>query len=97
LFRSRIGRRFDHAFCSPEFKILRCEYLHEVRERNLSDHSALELEFALRAAPGPLAGLFSSSSFGLTLGAFNHRSIALRGTSWVIGGSWTSMWSVAFG
>ena len=43
----RIGRRFDHAFCSSQFKIIRCEYLHELREQNLSDHSALELDFDL--------------------------------------------------
>jgi exonuclease III len=41
----RIGRRFDHVFCSPDVRIVRCEYLHDVRERGLSDHSALELDF----------------------------------------------------
>lgn len=41
----RIGRRFDHIFCSADIRIVRCEYLHEVRERRLSDHSALELDF----------------------------------------------------
>lgn len=41
----KIGRRFDHAFCSPAVKILRCEYLHDLREQGLSDHSALELDF----------------------------------------------------
>jgi exonuclease III len=43
----RIGRRFDHAFCSRELKINRCEYLHHVREEGLSDHAALELDFEL--------------------------------------------------
>ena len=41
----RIGRRFDHVFCSPELKVLACEYLHHLREEGLSDHSALELDF----------------------------------------------------
>ena len=45
-----IGRRFDHVFCSRELLISRCEYLHTVRERRLSDHSALELDFELRRA-----------------------------------------------
>jgi exonuclease III len=43
----RVGRRFDHVFCSRELRILRCEYLHDVRERGLSDHSALEVDFDL--------------------------------------------------
>jgi exonuclease III len=43
----RIGRRFDHVFCSPDLHPLRCEYVHEVRERGLSDHSALQVEFDL--------------------------------------------------
>ena len=41
----RIGRRFDHMFCSRELVITGCEYLHGVREDGLSDHSALELDF----------------------------------------------------
>jgi exonuclease III len=41
----RIGRRFDHAFCSPDVKVLACEYLHHLREAGLSDHSPLELDF----------------------------------------------------
>jgi exonuclease III len=40
-----VGRRFDHVFCSPDLKIVRCEYLHDVRMSGLSDHSALELDF----------------------------------------------------
>jgi exonuclease III len=43
----RIGRRFDHVFCSPALRVRRCEYLHSVREHGLSDHSALELDFEL--------------------------------------------------
>jgi exonuclease III len=43
----RVGRRFDHVFCSRQMRISRCEYLHEVREIGLSDHSALELDFEL--------------------------------------------------
>lgn len=43
----RIGRRFDHVFCSREVRIRRCEYIHKVREDHLSDHSALELDFEL--------------------------------------------------
>jgi len=43
----RIGRRFDHMFCSRELLIKRCEYLHDFRESGLSDHSALELDFEL--------------------------------------------------
>jgi len=43
----RIGRRFDHAFCSPGLKINRCEYLQTVREDGLSDHAALEVDVEL--------------------------------------------------
>jgi len=45
----RIGRRFDHVFCSRELVIHGCEYLHHLREDGLSDHSALELDFELAA------------------------------------------------
>jgi exonuclease III len=45
----RIGRRFDHVFCSPGCADSRCEYLHDVRDRGLSDHSALQLDFDLCA------------------------------------------------
>jgi hypothetical protein len=41
-----------------------------------------------------VARLFTISSFGLTLGAFNHRSTVFNGTSWLIGGRWISMWRV---
>jgi exonuclease III len=43
----RIGRRFDHVFCSRDIRLRRCEYLHDVRENGLSDHSAMEVEFEL--------------------------------------------------
>ena len=43
----RIGRRFDHVFCSRDLVVKRCEYLHDLREAGLSDHSALELDFEL--------------------------------------------------
>jgi exonuclease III len=43
----RIGRRFDHVFCSRDIRLLRCEYLHDLRESGLSDHSAMEVDFEL--------------------------------------------------
>jgi exonuclease III len=42
----RTGRRFDHVFASKRLKAMRCSYLHRLRERNLSDHSPLEVDFA---------------------------------------------------
>jgi exonuclease III len=42
----RIGRRFDHVFASKRLKAMRCGYLHRFREKNLSDHSPLEVDFA---------------------------------------------------
>ena len=52
----RIGRRFDHVFAARGLNAVRCEYLHEFRERGLSDHAAIEVDFrpsrgALRARP----------------------------------------------
>jgi exonuclease III len=41
-----IGRRFDHVFASPQLHAVRCEYLHALRETGLSDHSAIEVDFA---------------------------------------------------
>ncbi|MGO9471750.1 MAG: endonuclease/exonuclease/phosphatase family protein [Isosphaeraceae bacterium] len=41
-----IGRRFDHVFASRALHPTGCRYLHFVREGGLSDHSALEVEFA---------------------------------------------------
>ena len=43
----RIGRRFDHIFCSRDLLINRCEYVHSVRESAVSDHAAMELDFEL--------------------------------------------------
>ena len=37
-----IGRRFDHIFVSRRFKVLACDYLHQIRAANLSDHSPVE-------------------------------------------------------
>ena len=45
----RVGRRFDHAFCTRHIKIRRCEYVHAVREEGLSDHAVLEVDFELEA------------------------------------------------
>ena len=33
---TRVGRRFDHAFCSPDVRVRRCEYLHGFREEGLA-------------------------------------------------------------
>jgi exodeoxyribonuclease-3 len=40
------GYRFDHVFVSESLAegVLRCDYLHETREMDLSDHSALVIE-----------------------------------------------------
>jgi exonuclease III len=42
----RVGRRFDHVFASQSLGAYRCTYLHEFREQNLSDHSAIEVDFS---------------------------------------------------
>lgn len=39
-------RRFDHAFASAALNAVTCQYMHAWREAGLSDHSALEVEFA---------------------------------------------------
>lgn len=39
-------RRFDHIFASGSLKAKSCEYIHEWRMEGLSDHSAIEAEFA---------------------------------------------------
>ena len=41
-----IGRRFDHVFASTALQPTWCGYLHALRERGLSDHSPIEVEFA---------------------------------------------------
>jgi endonuclease/exonuclease/phosphatase family metal-dependent hydrolase len=43
--KTRIGRRFDHVFASASLRGQNCHYLHEWRERKLSDHSAIEAVF----------------------------------------------------
>ncbi|SFM51754.1 endonuclease/exonuclease/phosphatase family protein [Nitrosomonas communis] len=41
----QLGRRFDHVFASPSLRAEQCRYIHEFRERGLSDHSAIEAVF----------------------------------------------------
>lgn len=47
--RERDGYRFDHIFVSNDLKdyLKRCYYNHEVRDKKLSDHSAMILELEL--------------------------------------------------
>jgi exonuclease III len=40
------GRRYDHVFASADMLATRCQYLHAWREDGLSDHSAIEADFA---------------------------------------------------
>jgi endonuclease/exonuclease/phosphatase family metal-dependent hydrolase len=39
------GYRYDHVFASRALNPVACRYLHEPRERGLSDHSAIEADF----------------------------------------------------
>lgn len=39
-------RRFDHVFASKAMNPVSCKYIHDVRENWLSDHSAIDVEFA---------------------------------------------------
>jgi exonuclease III len=41
----RIGRRFDHVLASRSLRPQSCEYLHELRISDLSDHSPIEADF----------------------------------------------------
>jgi exodeoxyribonuclease-3 len=43
------GHRFDHTIITGDLRdrLLRCEYLHETREGDLSDHSAMVLELSV--------------------------------------------------
>lgn len=41
----RAGRRYDHIFASASLNPVECRYLHYLRERKLSDHSAIEAVF----------------------------------------------------
>jgi endonuclease/exonuclease/phosphatase family metal-dependent hydrolase len=38
-------RRFDHVFASGSLNAIECKYLHRLREKGLSDHSAIESAF----------------------------------------------------
>jgi endonuclease/exonuclease/phosphatase family metal-dependent hydrolase len=40
-----VGRRYDHVFASSSLNAVRCEYLHALREKGLSDHSPIEVLF----------------------------------------------------
>jgi exonuclease III len=40
------GRRYDHIFASRRLNATSCRYLHDWREQRLSDHSAIEADFA---------------------------------------------------
>jgi endonuclease/exonuclease/phosphatase family metal-dependent hydrolase len=39
------GYRYDHIFASRGLNPVACQYLHELRERGLSDHSPIEADF----------------------------------------------------
>ena len=45
--RRRGGYRLDHVVASREFELVACEYIHELREEGLSDHSAIWTELGL--------------------------------------------------
>ena len=45
------GWRIDHIFASAELQAIRCQYHHAWREDGLSDHSALEADFAYPRPP----------------------------------------------
>jgi len=45
------SRWFDHIFVSADFRVDRCDYLHELRGPGLSDHSALTARLVLAAQP----------------------------------------------
>ncbi|MBA2545534.1 MAG: endonuclease/exonuclease/phosphatase family protein [Solirubrobacterales bacterium] len=40
-----VGRRFDHVFASPSLRPRSCQYLHQLRQGGLSDHSGIEVVF----------------------------------------------------
>lgn len=52
--KAKNGFRLDHVFATQSIldRIARCEYLHDTREREISDHSALRIEIALVDAEG---------------------------------------------
>jgi endonuclease/exonuclease/phosphatase family metal-dependent hydrolase len=39
------SRRFDHIFASRRLSAISCEYVHDLRENGLSDHSAIKARF----------------------------------------------------
>lgn len=47
------GYRYDHAFCSTHLApiLTRCEYIHEPRTTQLSDHSGLVMHLTVAASP----------------------------------------------
>jgi exodeoxyribonuclease-3 len=51
------GHRFDHCLVTEDLRPLlgRCEYVHETRESDLSDHSALVLELKTSGSVNPLS------------------------------------------
>jgi len=57
VFHSRWARkaahRLDHVLASPGLGATGCDYVHEWREAGLSDHSAIEAEFAREGDPIP--------------------------------------------
>ncbi|MBA3655720.1 MAG: endonuclease/exonuclease/phosphatase family protein [Gemmatimonadaceae bacterium] len=46
-----VGRRFDHVFASRGLAPQTCQYLHNLRESGLSDHSPIEVRFGLGSDP----------------------------------------------
>lgn len=42
----RVGYRFDHIFASKSLNAIKCQYLHEFREKKLSGHSPIEVLFS---------------------------------------------------
>jgi exonuclease III len=51
--RANNGFRLDHAFAAAHVfeRVIRCEYVHAMREQGLSDHSALRMEIAMASPP----------------------------------------------
>jgi exonuclease III len=41
-----VARRFDHVLASVSLNAVNCQYLIELREQSLSDHSPIEVVFA---------------------------------------------------
>lgn len=47
--RPHIGRRYDHIYASSSLlKKAKCEYIHWLREKKLSDHSAIMADFSMQ-------------------------------------------------